>query len=170
MISQQHKDLLERIYFSINGKEGAYSTLKPLYAAAKRCDKTITYKIVREYLQSVTPYLLHKRVVRKFRRRSLLVLSPHAIWSCDLVFYIKDKSVANQQSKFALTIQDCFSHFSYAAPLVSKSAEEVLKNFQKILQLAKVQPKSLFVDQGKKMSIFENYDLSRLAPDLSRKS
>ena len=149
MLSDLQKDLLDRIYFSKDGIQGSFSALKPLYTAAKQQDKSITYKIVREYLKSVTPYLLHKRVIRKIQRRSLLVLYPHAIWSCDLIFYTKDQSVTNKQKKFCLTVQDCFSHYSFAEALTSKSAAEVLQSFQKILRLAKAQPKFLFVDQGK---------------------
>ena len=88
MITEDQKILLEKIYFDSDGRQGAFSSVRPLYLEAKKIDKSITYNIVKEYLKSVTPYVLHKRVLRKFPRRTLLSLFPNNVWCLDTVFYV----------------------------------------------------------------------------------
>ena len=148
-LTDKHRELLEKLYYNAKGEQGAFSAVRPLYLEAKKRDKSITYKLVREFLKSVTPYIRHKRVLRKFFRRSLLVLYPNHVWSMDLVFYLRDASVLNRQAKYCLTVYDCFSHYGFGKYLINKTPQEVLKKFQEIVAQAKALPKYLFVDQGK---------------------
>ena len=147
-ISQDQRNLLDSIYYNEKGGQGAFSTVKPLYREAHKKDSAITYKKVREYLKSVGPYLIHKRILRRFPRRSMLVLYPGHIWAADLVFYINDKSPNNQQKKYLLNVQDVFTKYNYSRPLLNKTAAETLKGFVSILEESKKIPKFLFVDQG----------------------
>ena len=147
-ISEKHKHLLDDIFYNEKGEQGAFGTVKPIYNEAKRRDPTVTFKIIRQYLSSIAPYLLHKRALRKFKRRSMLVLYPGYIFAADLVFYQKDKSVANLQSSYCLNVIDCFSKMGFSKPLVNKSASQCLKAFKEILVEAKMVPRFLFVDEG----------------------
>ena len=146
-LSEAHKNLLESIYYNNSGTLGAFSALNPLYKAAKRRDKTISYKIVRTYLHSLTPYLAHKRVLRRFRRRSILSLYPGNVWSIDLLDYSKEPYL---KKKYVLCVHDVFSHMSYAAPLATKSPVEVLARFKEILNSASSQPLFLLSDRGRR--------------------
>ena len=144
-ISSDHKNLLDTIYFNTSGIQGSFSTVVPLYQAAKKRDKTITYTIVRRYLLSIKSYLLHKRVLRRFKRRSILSLYPNHVFAIDLLDYSKD---AYRNKKYVLCCHDVFSHMSYALPLVTKSPSEVLTRFKEILQSVSAQPKFLLADKG----------------------
>ena len=146
MLTSEHKNVLDSIYYDPSGTQGSFSALGPLYHAAKKRDKSITYKIVQEYLDSITPYVLHKRALRTFKRRSILSLYPNHVWGIDLIDYSKDSYM---RRKYAVAVHDVFSHFSYVAPLFSKSLGEVLTHFKTILQSAHAQPKFLLSDKGK---------------------
>ena len=80
-ISKNQKELLDEIFYSYDGNPGAFSTVKALYHESHSRDSKISYKIVKEYLKSIQPYNLHKRVLRRFKRRKLLSLYPFQVKS-----------------------------------------------------------------------------------------
>ena len=146
-ISESHKNLLDEIYYSTTGSAGAFSPLRPLYIAAKQRDKSIKLATVRSYLLANNSYLLHRRVLRRFPRRSLLVFMPHDIWCLDYAVYIRDKG-SNQNRVYSLNCIDAFSHKSWARPGTRKTALQTLENFKDIIKTAKILPKHLFTDEG----------------------
>lgn len=147
MISDQEKDALDNIYF--RGEGGSFSSVVPLYRAAKKSGlKTITYEKVKEFLRSVPAYQKHRRILRKFPRKSFLVAYCNEIWSLDLIFFNNNKSVQNKQRRYALTTVDCFSRKGYARALVKKTAYETMQAFKDIMKEAGAIPKKIFVDKG----------------------
>ena len=152
-ISEAHKNVLDEIYYSTTGSAGAFSSLRPLYTEAKRRDKSISISVVRKYLFANNAYLLHRRVLRRYPKRSLLVFAPNDIWCLDYAVYIRDKG-SNQNRIYSLNCIDAFSHKSYARAGTRKSAEQTLHNFKDIIKSAKCLPKHLFTDQG--MSTYVN--------------
>ena len=145
-ITDDDKILLDRIYFDTSGQhQGAFSVARPLFLEARKRNPKIRLKTIKLYLQSIEPYLLHRRALRKIQRRSLMVLYPNHIWACDTVYFVKD----NHQKTYALHVYDCFTHLSKARALKDKSAREVLVQFKDILSELKAQPKFLFIDEGK---------------------
>ena len=73
---------------------------------------------------------------------------PHEIWSIDLGFYIRDKSVANSQNVLFLAVFDCFSRKAFCRAAPRKTADEILRCFQSIVKEAKKLPKFIFADKG----------------------
>jgi transposase InsO family protein len=88
---------------------------------------------------------LHKRVVRKFPRRQVLVHGVNETWSADLVDMSKFAK-ENKGYKWILTVIDVLSKYAWAVPLKNKKAETVLMAFQKVLEEAGTAPKYLWVD------------------------
>ena len=146
-VEEKHRILLDEIYFNSEGAKGSFSTVLPLYAAAKKKDSSITQKIVRNYLQGNLSYLLHKRVRRKFDRRAILNFFPHETWSIDLIFYTSDQK-SNDNKAFCLNVIDNFSHLAFGRVLKNKTASETLSKFKEILAEAGVKPKRIFQDRG----------------------
>ena len=144
---ERHKILLDDIYFNSEGQKGSFSTVLPLYKAAKAKDSSITVRAVKDYLQGNLSYLLHKRVRRKFERRSLLCLYPHESWAIDLIFYTSDQK-SNDNKAFCLNVIDTFSHLAFGRVLKNKTAAETLSKFKEVLAQANVKPKHLFLDKG----------------------
>ena len=60
-IKDTHKALLDKLYYKLDGSTGSFSAALPLYQAAKKIDKSVSLKVVKQYLKGNLPYLLHKR-------------------------------------------------------------------------------------------------------------
>ena len=147
-ISSDHKNLLDDIFYNHDGGNAAFSSLLPLYKRAKELNGEITLKIVKRYLQGQGPYLLHKRVQRRFKRRKLLVLFPGEIFCLDLVFFLRDKSPSNRQKSYLLSVTDAFSKMTWCRGLVTKRPSECVSAFKSILEECKIVPKYAFHDRG----------------------
>ena len=146
-IQEKHKAILDKLYFATDGSPGSFSAVLPLYRAAKKLDSSLTLKSVRAYLSGNASYLLHKRVRRKFPRKSLLALYPHESWSIDLIFYTSDRK-SNNNKAYCLNCYDNFSHRAFGRVLKNKSAKETLEKFKEILIEAKTTPKRVLSDLG----------------------
>ena len=146
-VPEKFKILLDELYFAPDGSPGSFSTVLPLYRRAKSLNKSITLKLVRDYLAGNASYLLHKRVRRKHARKSLLALYPHEEWSIDLIFYTSDRK-SNDNKAYCLNCYDNFSHRAFGRVLKNKTAKETLSKFQEILIEAKTVPKRIFSDFG----------------------
>ena len=158
-INSSQRQTLTEIYYDSTGKPGSFSTLIPLWKAARQIDKTITQKIVQEFLSSNASYLAHKKAVYHFRRRGTLVLYPHHIWSIDLAFYLSDKSVSNAHQSLFLSVIDVFSKYAFCRSAARKTADEILQCFRSIVAEAGHSPRMIFADHGSEFynEKFKNY-------------
>ena len=96
-ISNKHRTLLDSIFYNESGGQGAFATMLPLYREAKDRDASITQNIVRRYLSSISSYLTHKRVLRKYRRKSTLVMYPGDVFCADLIFFINEQTASKKK-------------------------------------------------------------------------
>ena len=142
------KDLLKSIYYSSTGSAGSFSSSLPLYRVAKKQNDKVTHAQVKLFLQSNKSYVTHKRALRKFPRKRMLVFFPGEIFAADLIFFSGKSSPSNLHKTSAINVIDCFTKLAFSRALHSKKSSEVLENFQSILSEAKVIPKYLFVDDG----------------------
>ena len=158
-ITPAQRQILTDIYYDSTGKPGAYSSLIPLWKAARQIDGSITQKSVQEFLSSNASYLAHKRAVYHFRRRGTLVLYPHHIWSIDLAFYLNDKSVSNANQSLFLSVVDVFSKYAFCRSAARKTADEILQCFRSIVAEAGHSPRMIFADRGPEFynEKFKNY-------------
>lgn len=90
---------------------------------------------------------LHKKVVRKFPRRRVIVNGKDDIWGADLVD-MQEWEDQNDGYKYLLTVIDCFTKYAWALPLKDKSAKSVTKAFETIFKEGRI-PEKLWVDEGK---------------------
>ena len=90
---------------------------------------------------------VHKSIIRKFPRRKVIVNGIDDVWSLDLV---EMQQFANENNgyKYMLTCIDCFSRYAWAEPIITKTAENVLKALQKIISQSKRMPEKLWCDKG----------------------
>ena len=113
---------------------------------------------VKKWLQSQDSYTLHKRVRRRFRRRTTFALGIDHLWQIDLA----DVSLIarhNDNHKFILTCIDCFSRYAFAVPVRNKSAVEVKAAFETILNSSDRRPVYLQSDKGTEFTnaIFQSF-------------
>lgn len=137
------ENILETIYF--NPKSGLASARK-LYTDARKIDKNIKMKHVKEWLAKQTTYTLHKPARKKFQRNRVLVSAIDEQFQIDLVD-IQSLAQYNDNYKYLLTCIDIFSKYAWAIPLKSKHSTTVMTAFDKILQDERI-PVKVQADQG----------------------
>ncbi|XP_060867430.1 uncharacterized protein LOC132942800 [Metopolophium dirhodum] len=89
---------------------------------------------------------LHKPARKNFTRRRVNVYGKNDLWQADLVEMIPYSKV-NGGYKYFLVVIDCFTKFSWAKPLKSKTGKEVTSAMSTIL--LDRSPKLLQLDNGK---------------------
>ncbi|KAF0748043.1 Integrase catalytic domain-containing protein, partial [Aphis craccivora] len=89
---------------------------------------------------------LHRPVRKNYTRRTVNVYGKNDLWQADLVEMIS-LSKKNNEYKYILCVIDCFTEFTWAIPLKTKTACEVTGAMSKILIVRS--PKLLQVDNGK---------------------
>jgi hypothetical protein len=89
---------------------------------------------------------LHKKIIRKFPRRKVIVNNLDDIWSADLVD-MQLYSKQNSGFKYLLTVIDIYSKYAWIIPLKTKSSISIIEAFTKLFKDRK--PKKLWTDSGK---------------------
>lgn len=124
--------ILRTIYYNPEHPAG-YGTVENLYNAVKAKRHKITRRAVENWLDGQRSHTLHRRIVRKFKRRKTIAKGPHEIYQIDLVDM---SSIARENSgyRYILTCIDVFSRFAAAVPIKTKKAADVLSAFKKALK------------------------------------
>jgi hypothetical protein len=90
---------------------------------------------------------VHKRVVKNFPRRKVIVFHVDDIWSLDLVDMRKFAN-ENKGNEYLLNIIDCFSRYAWSIPIKNKTAETVISALEDVFTTSKRIPKKLWTDKG----------------------
>lgn len=139
--------ILKTIYYNPEHPAG-YGTVENLYKAVKAKRQKITRRAVENWLDGQKSHTLHRRIVRKFKRRKTIAKGPHEIYQIDLVDM---SSLARENSgyRYILTCIDVFSRFAAAVPIKTKKAADVLSAFKKVLKKMSRTKKPKFVHSDK---------------------
>jgi len=89
---------------------------------------------------------LHKPAKKNFETRKVYVHYIDQQWQVDLV-EMREFSRVNKGFNYLLTVIDCFSKYSWAIPIKTKTGEEVSKALEKIFKERK--PNKIQTDLGK---------------------
>ena len=103
-------------------------------------------KEVKEFLDTVDTYTLHKPIRKKFQTRRVYVKGIDDQFQADLV-EMREFSDENNGYNYLLTVIDCFSKYAWAKPIKNKTADEILKAFDEIFK--ERVPSKLQTDKGK---------------------
>lgn len=121
---------------------GSFGGIDALYRAARG---KVSKKQIREWLEGVDSYTLHKPVQRNFPTNRVVVYFIDQQWQADLVDLISLQQ-HNQGFRYILTCIDILSKFAWAIPLKTKRGEDIVSAFRTIFSTRK--PKCLQTDQG----------------------
>lgn len=119
--------------------------LKKLSKAAKKKHPT-NEATVQDWLSSQDTYTLHRRALKKFQRRNIVVNGMEEQLQADLIDMSKFKQF-NDGHSFILSVIDVFSKKAWAFPLISKSGIEVSEALSRLLRNNKF--RALQFDKGK---------------------
>lgn len=121
---------------------GSFGGVDALYRAAQG---KIPKKQIKQWLEGVDAYTLHKPARRKFPTNRVVVHFIDQQWQADLVDLISLQK-ENRGYRYILTCIDILSKYAWAIPLKTKRGEDIVTAFQIIFSNRK--PKSLQTDQG----------------------
>lgn len=141
--------ILNRIYTDPAHPAG-FGTLHQLYKEINRLfkgHKKITLREVKDWLSTKDAYTLHKRIVRKFKRRKTISRGIDYQWQADLIIMDPIKK-ENFNYRYILTVIDVFSRYAWAEPLKRKRGENIISAFKKIFKKSKRKPTKLQTDKG----------------------
>jgi hypothetical protein len=141
-----HNHLLHDIYFSPENPASLGSPLR-LYKAAKKINSEINLEEVNDWLNSQPAYTLHREVKLHFPRRKVVVKAPKVQYQADLLD-VSNIAKKNDNTRFLLTVIDCFSRLATAIPIKSKHAEVVKEGLEEAFTNLGGPPFKLQTDEG----------------------
>ena len=145
-MDEKKHNILHRLYYDANHPAG-FGTANNLYEATKKENVNISLGLIKKWLTTQKAFSVHKSRRKKFQRRQTVVPGVNHQLQADLVDLSAIKR-ENSGHKFILTAIDVFSRFAFAVPIKNKSAQEVLRGFEKIISKTNTY-NLLQVDDGK---------------------
>ena len=116
MLTEDKRNFLDNIYFDPSGQSGSFGSVRPLYYAAKKRNSSVTFQDIKDYLKRIRSYNRHRRILRKFSRRSFLAVAPNDFWQCDVIYLNPMKVISkryNKSKNYGVTVCDVFSKKGY---------------------------------------------------------
>ena len=141
-------DIIKQVYYSIDNP-ASFSSADNVLRQCQQVDPTINMKDVKEFLSGELAFTLHRRVVRRFKRKPIVSTRHGEQAQADLVD-IQRFANANSSYRYILTVIDVFSKVAFAEPLKSKGSADIVKAFDRILQHYK--PLKLQTDEGREFT------------------
>ena len=90
--------------------------------------------------------MLHKPIIRKFKKRKVCSSFRDNIWGDDLAD-MQSLTKYNKGNKYLLCAIDLFSKYAWVVPLKDKRVISIVNAFQKIISEGR-KPNKIWVDQG----------------------
>ena len=161
----------------------AFSSIANIWRKIKEDGVTIKYKELKEFLQEQPTYTLHKRELKKFQTRKVIVSYLDQQWQCDLVDMQKF-SKTNKGYNYILTVIDILSRYAWAKPLKHKTGEEVVEQFKIIFKEASERssgdevtvPEKIQFDDGKEFynkkiyALFDEHNIDHFSSRSEKKA
>ena len=89
---------------------------------------------------------IHKRIIKKFKKRKVYSSFKSNIWGADLD-YMQSLSKYNKGIKYLLRTIDFFSKYAWFVPIKDKKGVSIVNAFKKIISKER-KPNKIWVDQG----------------------
>ena len=112
----------------------------------KEDKKSIKYRELKEFIENLPTFQLHKPLTEKITFRKTMVSYTDQQWQADLVD-MQTFEKENKGYRYILTVIDIFSRYAWALPIKSKRREDVRDAFKLIFKEAK--PEKIQFDDGK---------------------
>ena len=125
----------------------SFGGVEAVYRAAKEDGKfQLSRNKIRTWLRQQDTYTLHRPVRYRSKRNRVIVGGIDKEWEADLVV-MDSLSKENNGYKYILTVIDVLSKYAWVEPLKTKSGENLVKAFEKILKKGR-KPEKLHSDKG----------------------
>ena len=140
------EEYLHDLYYNPESP-ASFGGVEAVYRAAKEDGKfQLSRNKIRIWLRQKDTYTLHRPVRYRFKRNRVIVGGIDKAWEADLVI-MDSLSKENNGYKYILTVIDVLSKYAWVEPLKTKSGENLVKAFEKILKKGR-KPEKLHSDKG----------------------
>lgn len=146
--------LLSKLYYD---PETGFTGVDQLYKRSKIIDKSVTRAVVKQWLEKVSAYTLHKPALKKYGRNRVIVSGIDEQWTVDLAD-LQSLRYHNDGYKYLFNCIDIFSKYAWSVPTKTKNAQDILDAFKHVLTTSKRKPQKLQADAG---SEFTNKDFQK---------
>lgn len=150
-----YEQYLRHLYYDTDSNV-AFSSIAHIWKQIKKDKKDIKYSELKAFLEEQPTYGLHKRELKTFLTRKVMVSYLDQQMQCDLVDMQKF-SKTNKGYNYILTAIDIFSRYAWAKPLKRKTGEEVVSQFKVIFE--DTVPEKIQFDDGTEFYNQNIYDL-----------
>jgi len=111
---------------------------------------------VRAFLEQTHSISVHKKRIKNFNRRKIIVPGPYHSIAADLIDYSM-YATKNSNYKYILCVVDMFSRLAFAEPLKNKTAEIVSDRLDNIIGRMQFVPKIFTSDKGGEFDLRNKY-------------
>ena len=140
------EEYLHDLYYNPESP-ASFGGVEAVYRAAKEDGKfQLSRNKIRTWLRQQDTYTLHRPVRYRFKRNRVIVGGIDKESEADLVV-MDSLSKENNGYKYILTVIDVLSKYAWVEPLKTKSGENLVKAFEKILKKGR-KPEKLHSDKG----------------------
>ena len=137
---------LEKIYRDYKHPAGL-SSVNKLYKAAKEIDPNVKHIDVKNFLEGIDSYTLHKPARRKYPTNMVVAPSTDANWQMDLSD-VSHLAAHNDGVHFLLFIIDIYSRYLWIIPLKNKTSAGVATALEEVFRKYNRIPGSITSDCG----------------------
>ena len=128
---------LERIYFDPS-HPSSYESPKRLYDSVKKEGKyRLSHSQIKRWLQKQNSYSINKTAKRNFQRSRVIVSGIDDQFDADLASFVL-YSDDHDGYKYLLVVIDIFSRHAWIEPIKDKTANEIVKAFNKIISEGRI--------------------------------
>ena len=132
----------------------SFSAPEKFYRAIKQDGQyKIDLNTIKQWLQSVDTYTVHRGVRHNFPRSRVITSGINDLFDIDLVF-MRDLKRYNKGYQYLLLAIDVFSRYAYAFPLKSKKPEEIISSLKQLFAQGAI-PTSIRSDNGGEFTSFK---------------
>lgn len=148
--------VMNKLFYDLDNPT-AFTSAGPLQKASKKSAKAVA-----NFLEKQNVYSRHKQIRYKFPRRRTYGIYVFSHVQTDLID-ISSYSRSNKGFRFALTMIDLFSRFSFCIPIKRKTGENVAEALRTTFDKVGMYPAFLIADKGREYSnsIVKDYLKSR---------
>lgn len=137
----------------------SYSNISQLWNKIKADNKKIRYYELKQWLQEQPTYQIHKKILKDYTTRKVMVSYIDQQWQADLID-MKSLEEYNRGYFWILNVIDIFSRYAWSIPIKNKTGIEVTNAFKTIFK--ETIPEKIQFDEGKE---FYNRHLKKLLAD-----
>ena len=159
LTARSRSNLLKRL-FTDTSHPSAYTNAATLLKAARKTNRDVTLKQVKQWLSQQKTWVAHKAVRRKFQRSKIWSPGINFLWEADLTS-MENLSRQNDGVRFLLCAIDVFSKRAFVVGIKNKAGRTVTDAMNRIFNDIKITPKKLRTDQGSEFKSKEFQNLMR---------